>query len=49
MDGVLICTYDNTNALKNAGFNLSSVRRCCNGLRNTYKGYMWKFQEDDAL
>lgn len=49
IDGVLICTYDSIDALKNAGFDLGSVRRCCQGLRNTYKGYVWEFQEDDAL
>lgn len=48
LDKKLICNYDSIEELRNAGFNLNYVRRCCNGERQTYGGYIWKYREDDT-
>ena len=46
-EGNLIAIYDNLRvAADKLGFNNDSIRRCCNGDRKTYKGYIFKFKED---
>jgi len=46
-NGKIIAVYDNSkDAANKLGLNFNSIRRCCNGDRKTYKGYIFKFKKD---
>lgn len=46
-NGKIIAVYDNSkDAANKLGLNFNSIRRCCNGDRKTYKGYVFKFKKD---
>lgn len=49
IDGKLLQKYDSNEQLKNAGFVPSDVRRCCNHIRNTYKGCIWEYDEGGEI
>ena len=45
--GNIIAIYDNLrDAADKLGFILDNIRRCCNGDRKTYKGYIFKFKKN---
>ena len=45
--GNIIAIYDNLrDAADKLGFILDNIRRCCNGDRKTYKGYIFKFRKN---
>ena len=45
--GNIIAIYDNLrDAADKLGFILDNIRRCCNGSRKTYKGYIFKFKKN---
>ena len=45
--GNIIAIYDNLrDASDKLGFSLDNIRRCCNGSRKTYKGYIFKFSKN---
>lgn len=45
--GNIIAIYDNLrDAADKLGFILDNIRRCCNGNRKTYKGYIFKFKKN---
>lgn len=53
--GKILCCYDTNNKLISKynklselpeEFNRPSVTRCCYGGRNTYKGYIWRYEDE---
>ena len=45
--GNIIAIYDNLrDAADKLGFILDNIRRCCNGSRKTYKGFIFKFKKN---
>ncbi len=45
--GNIIAIYDNLrDAADKLGFILDNIRRCCNGNRKTYKGFVFKFKKN---
>lgn len=40
----LITMYKSTRAAKQYGYDSSCISRCCNGLRQEYKGYKWSYE-----
>lgn len=48
INGNLIKTWDSISSAANAGFNQSSISRCCAGKRyfKTHGGYIWKYADD---
>ena len=42
-DGKLVMTFPSTNEAQRQGFNQGNVAKCCNGNRNTHKGYEWRY------
>lgn len=45
--GNIIAIYDNLrDAADKLGFILDNIRRCCNGDRKTYKGFIFKFKKN---
>ena len=45
--GNIIAIYDNLrDAADKLGFSLDNIRRCCNGSRKTYKGFIFKFKKN---
>lgn len=43
LDGSLLKIYPSVQSTKNDGFDSCNVSKCCNGIRKTHKGYIWKF------
>lgn len=41
--------WDDYDEFKNSKFNIKCVRRCCEGGRKTYKGFIWKYESDYLL
>lgn len=44
LDGTKTINYNTVNEVKKDGFQPSCVSNCCNQIRNTHKGYMWRFK-----
>lgn len=42
-NGILIKVYDSGIDTEKDGFSLSHVSRCCQGKRNSHKGFQWKY------
>ena len=45
LDGKFIKTWNSGTELSKCGFHQGSICQCCNGLRKTSKGYIWKYHE----
>ena len=43
LDGNHIKYWDRMNDCKRAGYSISSISRCCNGIANTASGFIWRF------
>lgn len=43
IDGEVIKTWDNYLEFSQSGYSSECVRRCCQGKRNTYKKFMWRY------
>lgn len=41
--GTAVIKYDAVNEVKKDGFQPSCVSNCCNNLRQTHKGFIWRF------
>ena len=46
LSGELIREWESTRECGRNGFCQSSVARCCQGKQKTYKGFIWKYEED---
>jgi hypothetical protein len=44
LDGKHIKYWDKMNDCKRAGYPISSISRCCNGISKSAAGYLWKFK-----
>lgn len=44
LEGDLIKIYNSTHATTKYGFSQGCVARCCRGESETYKGYIWKYE-----
>jgi hypothetical protein len=44
LDGKHIKYWDKMNDCKRAGYSISSISRCCNGIAKSANGYLWKFK-----
>lgn len=42
-DGFLIMTFQSAKEAKIQGFSSGHISQCCNGLRQSHKGYQWHF------
>ena len=42
-NGELIFIFTSLNEARRQGFNSGHISKCCNGKRNTHKGYTWKY------
>lgn len=42
-DGVLILVFPSTQEAQRNGFNSGAISNCCNGLRQSHKGYKWQY------
>ena len=49
LEGVHIMTWFSATSAKNNGYNRSCIQACCTGKRKTYKGYIWKYKEENSL
>lgn len=45
LDGELVKVWDSISETGRNNFNFKSVCACCQGKRNTHKGYKWKYYE----
>ena len=45
LDGKFIKTWNSGTDITKCGFNKGNICNCCNGLRKTSKGYIWKYHE----
>lgn len=45
LDGKFIKTWNSGTDITKNGFNRPNICKCCNGLRKTSKGYIWKYHE----
>ena len=45
LDGKFIKTWNSGTDITKNGFNRQNIWKCCNGLRKTSKGYIWKYHE----
>ena len=43
IQGTTVLKYDAVNQVKQDGFQPSCVSNCCNRLRQTHKGFVWRF------
>lgn len=43
LDGELVKIYNGINTCAEFGFEPSCISQCCNGVRKTHKGYIWKY------
>lgn len=46
LDNVLLGEYENSKQLKEAGYDVKNVRRCCNHVRKTYSGFKWEYKKE---
>lgn len=44
LDGELIKEWASMREAERNGFNASMIWRCCNNIRKTHKGYIWKYK-----
>lgn len=44
LNGKHIKYWDRMNDCKRAGYSISSISRCCNGLAKSANGYLWRFK-----
>ena len=47
MEGNLIKTYESITSTKKDGFTSTEVSKCCNNKLKKYKGFIWKFVEEN--
>lgn len=47
LDGRLIRKYDSQQETKQYNFTPSKVGLCCRGIRNTHKGFIWRYTENE--
>lgn len=45
LTGIFLKKYETMSSVKNDGFNISTVSRCCNGKLKNYKNRIFKFEE----
>lgn len=45
LDGTIVAEYPSLYAVKDNGYCVSSVSRCCNGLHSQHRGFLWKWKE----
>lgn len=45
LDGTLVAIWESIAECGRNGFNQGNVSACCNGERNTHRGYIWSYQE----
>ena len=45
MTGDIVKVWNSFQEIGRNGFNHKNVHMCCKGIRNTHKGYMWKYYE----
>jgi hypothetical protein len=43
LNGTLVTIWPNINEAGRNGFNIGCISMCCNGKRNSHKGYLWEF------
>lgn len=41
--------YNNLSEIRKDGFSTSNIPACCNGYKNSYKGYKWKYEYSEVL
>lgn len=46
LDGQFIKVWDSTQEAQRNGYISSCISQCCNGIRNTHKGYIWKYESE---
>lgn len=46
INGTTVLKYDAVNEVKKDGFQPSCVSNCCNKLRQTHKGFVWRFENE---
>jgi len=46
LDGEFVRKYESAKATEGFGFNASCVRKCCNGVINKHKGYIFQFKNN---
>lgn len=46
INGNMVLRYDAVNEVKKDGFHPSCVSECCNNLRQTHKGFLWRFRNE---
>lgn len=42
-DGILLETFASTKEAQRQGYCSGHIARCCNGIRKTHKGFIWKY------
>lgn len=47
LDDELVKIWESTNECGRNGFNKSAVSRCCNGKLKIYKGFIWKYYNEE--
>lgn len=47
LDGELVKIWESARECERNGFNQGSVSACCRGERNTHKGYIWKYLNEE--
>jgi hypothetical protein len=48
-DGVLVLIFSSTAEAGRNGFHQGAVSDCCNGIRQSHKGYTWKYTDNPTL
>lgn len=48
LDGELVKVWESTNECGRNGFNQGNVSACCRGERNTHKGFIWKYLNEET-
>lgn len=43
-NGILIKEWNSMNDAKRAGYHAGHISECCNGLKQQYRGFIWKFK-----
>lgn len=45
-DGTIVCKYENISHIPSE-YSRKCIIECCNGRKKSYKGFIWKYAEDD--
>lgn len=43
LDGLLVKVWDSTSECSKNGYDCGNISKCCNGIRKTYKNYIWRY------